>query len=123
MGVVPVPTSDLVALRCSDAMLRPGQTQPVDRDTLYELTAELVAARELLARLGADLRTVAQRGPGLLSVVGEVGHAIVPICAFRVRRLTTHDVTYEGPLRRIPAYHLSETHWVTWGKCVGGRAE
>jgi hypothetical protein len=59
---VTVPTAELVSLQRSAAMLRPGQTQPVDRDTLYELTAELIASRELLARLGTDLRTVAERG-------------------------------------------------------------
>lgn len=58
---MPLPTAELVALQRSAAMLRPGQSQPVDRDTLYEMTAELLEARELLGRLGADLRAVAKR--------------------------------------------------------------
>lgn len=59
--VMPLPTSELVALQRSAAMLTPSQQQPVDRDVLIELCAELVESRQLLARLGADLRTVAQR--------------------------------------------------------------
>jgi hypothetical protein len=42
-------------------MLRPEQSQPVDRDVLYDTTAELIEARDLLGRLGADLRAVAKR--------------------------------------------------------------
>jgi hypothetical protein len=53
--------SELVALQRSAAMLPPGQSQPVDRDTLHALCSELLEARELMSRLGADLRTIAQR--------------------------------------------------------------
>jgi hypothetical protein len=42
-------------------MLSRGHTQPVDRDTLVEVCAELLEARQLLARLGTDLRTVAAK--------------------------------------------------------------
>ncbi len=55
--------ADLVALQRSAAMMRPGQTMPVDRAQLMELCEEVVASRQLLARLGADLRTVAANGP------------------------------------------------------------
>jgi len=54
--------SDIIALQRSAAMLRPGQTMPVERDELLELCEEIVSSRQLLARLGADLRTVAARG-------------------------------------------------------------
>jgi hypothetical protein len=40
-------------------MLTPGQSMPVTRDVLFELCGEVLEARQLLARLGADLRTVA----------------------------------------------------------------
>ena len=46
----------------SAAMLQPGQTYPVGRDDLIELCNELLSARQLLQRLGTDLRTVAARG-------------------------------------------------------------
>ncbi len=54
--------ADIIALQRSAAMLRPGQTMPVERDELLELCEEIVSSRQLLARLGADLRTVAAKG-------------------------------------------------------------
>ena len=57
-----VTSGQLVALQRSAAMLLPGQTIPVDRETLTALCSELLDARSLLERLGADLRTVATRG-------------------------------------------------------------
>ena len=53
--------ADIVALQRSAAMLRPGQTMPIAREELIELCEEVVSSRQLLARLGADLRTVAAR--------------------------------------------------------------
>lgn len=54
-------TADLVALQRSAAMAPPGQRVPVDRDHLVALCSELIEARQLLARLGSDLREVAAR--------------------------------------------------------------
>lgn len=53
--------ADLVTLQRSVAMLPPGQKYAVDRDQLHALCAELIEYRELIARLGTDLRNVAQR--------------------------------------------------------------
>jgi hypothetical protein len=58
---VTVATAQVVALQRSAAMLPPGQSLPVARDELFELCRELLEARQLLARLGTDLRTVAAR--------------------------------------------------------------
>jgi hypothetical protein len=41
----------------------PGQSMPVRREQLIELREEVLAARQLLERLGTDLRTVAARAP------------------------------------------------------------
>lgn len=56
-----VSDSELVALQRSAAMLVPGTALPVDRDQLYLLCSELIEARQLLTRLGSDLRSVANR--------------------------------------------------------------
>jgi hypothetical protein len=56
-----LPTAELVAIQRSAAMLREGQTYAVPRDELIELIAEVIEARQLLERLGGDLRTVAAR--------------------------------------------------------------
>ena len=56
-----VPMGQLVALQRSAAMLTSGQSIPVGRDELLELCEELIDARQLLTRLGADLRAVATR--------------------------------------------------------------
>lgn len=56
-----ITTAELIALQRSTAMLPPGQRMPVDRDQLQGLCQELLEARELLDRLGTDLRTVARR--------------------------------------------------------------
>ncbi len=56
-----VELADIVALQRSAAMLQPGQALSVDREELMALCEEVVASRQLLARLGADLRTVAAR--------------------------------------------------------------
>lgn len=53
--------AELVALQRSAAMLAPGSTLAVDRDVLYGLCTELIESRQLMARLGADLREVAAR--------------------------------------------------------------
>lgn len=42
-------------------MLSPGQTMPVEREMLLALCSELIDARQLLGRLGDDLREVASR--------------------------------------------------------------
>ena len=56
-----VPTSELIALQRSAAMLGVGQKQPVDGELLEAICAELVEARRLLDRFGADLKTIARR--------------------------------------------------------------
>jgi hypothetical protein len=40
-------------------MLQPGQTLPLAREDVLELYEELLSCRQLLARLGTDLRSVA----------------------------------------------------------------
>lgn len=50
-----------MALQRSAAMLAPGAAMAVDRDLLYDLCTEVIESRQLLARLGADLRAVAAR--------------------------------------------------------------
>ena len=42
-------------------MLREGQTYALPREALMELVAEVLEARQLLERLGGDLRAVAAR--------------------------------------------------------------
>jgi hypothetical protein len=54
-----VSDSDLVALQRSAAMLPPGASLPVDRDQAFQMCSELIEARQLLTRLGSDLRSVA----------------------------------------------------------------
>jgi hypothetical protein len=51
----------IVTLQRSAAMLTRGQSMPVDRDVLIELCEELIEQRELLRRVGSDLRTIALR--------------------------------------------------------------
>lgn len=53
---------DVTCLMQSASALHPGQTIPVDRDDLRELCEEVLAQRQLLERMGTDLRTVAARG-------------------------------------------------------------
>lgn len=57
-----VDRSELVALQRSAAMVQPGCSLPVERDVLFALCSEVLEARELLTRLGTDLRAVARRG-------------------------------------------------------------
>jgi len=59
---MPVEQSQLIAIQRSAAMLSSGQSQPIDRDVLWELCSELIESRQLLVRLGTDLRSVAARG-------------------------------------------------------------
>jgi hypothetical protein len=59
-----VPDETLVSMQRSAAMLSPGQTISVDGSLMYDLTAELLEHRQLIARLGADLRTVAGKAAG-----------------------------------------------------------
>jgi hypothetical protein len=56
-----ISTAELVALQRSTAMVAPGQPVPVERERLHALCTELIEARQLLARLGSDLREVAAR--------------------------------------------------------------
>jgi hypothetical protein len=56
-------SSELTILMRSAAMLRPGQTMPVDRDRLYAMCDELLSLRELVKRVGADLREIAAHAP------------------------------------------------------------
>ena len=60
---MPVDTAELVALQRSAAMLTPGQSMPIERDVLFELCGEVLEARQLLARLGTDLKAVAAKAP------------------------------------------------------------
>ncbi len=45
-------------------MLGAGQKMPVDRNELLDICSELIDCRQLLARLGGDLKTVARRAKG-----------------------------------------------------------
>ena len=56
-----VSTGELVALQRSAAMVGPGQSLPVRRETVTELCSELLELRALVARVGNGLRDVAQR--------------------------------------------------------------
>jgi hypothetical protein len=56
-----VPTSELVSLERSAAMIQPGQKYPVERVALISICRELLEYRSLLERLGGDLRAVAAR--------------------------------------------------------------
>ncbi|MEP6659152.1 MAG: hypothetical protein ABJD24_04460 [Acidimicrobiales bacterium] len=53
--------ADLVALQRSTAMIAPGAPAAIKREELLEILDEITATRALLARLGADLKTVARR--------------------------------------------------------------
>lgn len=55
--------ADLIAWQRSVAMLTPNVAVSLERERLLEILDELVATRALLARLGADLKTVARRAP------------------------------------------------------------
>ncbi len=59
----PVPTRDLIGLRQSAAMLTTGTKVSVPREEFVAIVDELLENRGLLARLGADLKTVARRSP------------------------------------------------------------
>ena len=56
-----IPTAELVAIQRSAAMLREDQTYGLPREVLIELVDEVLEARQLLERLGGDLRAVAAR--------------------------------------------------------------
>jgi hypothetical protein len=58
-----VTDSDLVSMQRSAAMGQPGSKIPIDRDLLIEIVEEVLAKRALLARFGADLKTVANHAP------------------------------------------------------------
>jgi hypothetical protein len=58
-----VDSAQITALQRSAAMLTRGQKLPVDRDELMALCEEVLESRQLLQRLGADLRSVAARAP------------------------------------------------------------
>jgi hypothetical protein len=60
-----VTDSDLVSIQRSAAMALPMSKVAVERDVLIEIIEELRGQRALLARFGADLKTVA-------------GHALKP---------------------------------------------
>lgn len=61
MNGMPITNAELIALQRSTAMLSPGQRVPVERERLQELCEELLESRDLLERLGTDLRRVARR--------------------------------------------------------------
>ena len=58
-----MPTADheLVSLRRSAAMIQPHQMLPINRQVVMEMCDELIESRQLLNRLGSDLRTVAAK--------------------------------------------------------------
>ena len=56
-----LPTAELVGIQRSAAMLTTGQTYPMPRDELIALVSEVLEARQLLERLGGDLRAVAAK--------------------------------------------------------------
>ena len=56
-----VSVGDVVALQRSAAMVQPGQSVPVPRDTLIGLCDELLELRALVTRVGTGVRDVAQR--------------------------------------------------------------
>ena len=58
-----VTNSDLVSIQRSAAMAPPMSKVGVDRDVLIEIIEELLGKRALLARFGADLKTVAGHAP------------------------------------------------------------
>lgn len=45
-------------------MLEPGQKQPVEGEVLAAICSELLEARRLLARFGADLKSIARKASG-----------------------------------------------------------
>jgi hypothetical protein len=57
-------THELEIMRRSAAIQQPGAMVPVDRSTLVQVLGELIEARQLLGRLGADLKAVARRARG-----------------------------------------------------------
>lgn len=61
------PKAELVAIRRSAAMLREGQTYGLLREVLIEFVDEVLEVRQLLERLGGDLRVVGQFESGRLS--------------------------------------------------------
>jgi hypothetical protein len=59
--VVAVEHADLISLQRSTAMLTPGERASVSREDLLDVLEELIATRQLLSRLGGDLKAVARR--------------------------------------------------------------
>ena len=55
--------ANFVAWLRSPAMAAPESTLAVKREEWLEVLTEFIATRALLARLGADLKTVARRAP------------------------------------------------------------
>lgn len=55
-------TGQLTAIMRSAAMLQPGRTLSLKREEVLEVCEELLSCRQLLARLGTDLRSVASHG-------------------------------------------------------------
>lgn len=58
-----IEVATLVGMQRSAAMLSNGQTVPVEGKVLYAMCSELLEQRQLLERLGTDLRSVARRAP------------------------------------------------------------
>lgn len=61
LAVTPIPGADLTALHRSTTMLSPGQQATLPREQLMAMCEELLELRQLLGRLGADLKAVARR--------------------------------------------------------------
>ena len=62
-----VPQTELISIQRSAAMIQPRATYPVERELLMTLITEVLEQRQLLARLGADLKAVASHAPKPLS--------------------------------------------------------
>lgn len=62
-----VPQAVLVSLQRSAAMLQPGAVLPIEREVVIDVIAELIEQRQLLARLGGDIRAVVARSPRLVT--------------------------------------------------------
>ena len=59
--MVSIPTAELVSLLRSIAMQPPGSTVKLDRDEALTAVEELLQLRQLVERVGGDLRDLAAR--------------------------------------------------------------
>lgn len=60
-----VPDHELIALSRSAAMAQPNTKVHLEREVLMAMVDELTENRQLLRRLGGDLKTVARHAPAL----------------------------------------------------------